>query len=545
MIDRVATHLFLLLVGLVWFSAGAVAQEVIPREPATADVRFFLRSLEEIHPDPYSAFGGKIEFKRRAREIVSAVPDTGLTAGELRQLLLPLIIELRDGHTWLAAPAPGEHRQSAAVLPLEFGVVTDGLYVSRAAIGYEDLIGYRLASAGGHPTSELGVEARLLAPSENRYGAARTLSRALSERGRAQRLLRLTDDTLRVRLEAPSGRIAERPLPYEPSETWDWPAHNGDAGAGRTGPAADPIGWSILEPSGAGYLRLRSIEGREAFEEARGRADLPTYLSRYYDLYLGRQAPVDPDSALAGVPCFTETAVELLTAMRERGSRQLIVDVRGNGGGWSSLMIPLYVLLYGRRYSEFPFPDTWIDSASPQYLELAGWDSTDLARAWGPTYAPGDYRFDTRGAPQGDRTWEEYAASLAPLGCGLAERARRLEGRPLHAADVWVLTDSGTFSAAFHLAYTLWRLGAEVVGTPPAQSGNAYSNVVRVVLPNSGLRGSVSRSVQRLFPDDPLGGRVLMPDHPILWTDLSRFEFSPDAELLYALERMTSGPQPN
>ena len=531
-----------LCVTLCAVAAEGIAQETMPRELVVQDVRFFLRSLEEVHPDPYSALGGKIEFKRRAQAILWDVPESGLTARGIHDLLAPLIAGLGDGHTRLIAPESGDDEALYGVLPVRFGVVTDAIYVALAARGFEDLIGHRLTRVEERPVDEVRAAARSLLPAENEFGAGRALARTLMSQRLAGELLGQRPESLRVDLVSPDGiPSAERELPYAAADSWTWDLQPAGQFETEDPDQVGPIRWRLLEPSGTGYLRLRSIEGREAFEQARDRSDLPGYVGRYYERYLDAEAPAELDRALAGIPCFTETVVDLLTAMRDRGSDWLIVDVRGNGGGWSSLMKPLYLLAFGRTYAEYPFPDTWIDSASPAFLELNGWTAGQLADEWGAGYDVGDYRFETVGPPQGDRDWNEYSASLESLGCGLAARVRSLDGLPIHPVDVIVITDSGTFSAAFQLAYTLWRLGATVVGTPSAQAGNAFTNVLPIELPNSRIRGSVARSAQLFFPDDEALGRALMPDYPVRWRDLERFGFDRDAEVIYALELISSG----
>ena len=532
----------LLATALGGLTATAHAQERLPYDLALEDLRFFLHSLEQIHPDPYTAYGGKLEFKRMARELLSEVPDSGLSALEIHDLLLPMIAELGDGHTRLTPPQPVDGGAPPAVLPVRFGITTDAIYIARAASGYEDLAGHRLTQVEGRSVETLRVDARSILPAENDYGAARELTRALRSQRLAARLLGRQLESLEVALDTRDGGSATRVLPYAASNSWSWNERS-ESGVDTEGDAGQvgPIRWRILEPSGTGYLRLRSIEGREAFEEAKGRSDLPVYVSRYYDRYLDSDPPEDLDSALAGIPCFTATVVDLLAAMRERGSEHLVVDVRGNGGGWSSLMTPLYLLVFGRSWAGHPFPDTWIDSASPQFLSMNGWNAEDLAREWGAGYEPGDYRFDTPGSPQKGLEWSEYAASFRPLGCGLADLAEEIGGRPLYTTNVVVLTDPGTFSAAFHLAYTLWRLGALLVGTPSAQAGNAFTNVLRIELPNSRLTGSIARSAQLFFPGDRALGEVLMPDQQFEWQDLVRLGFDPNAELLFALELIADG----
>jgi hypothetical protein len=532
----------LLLVAAVGGSVGnAFAQDVLSHDLVVEDVRYFLAALEEVHPDPYSALGGKVEFKRRSNEILYRIPTSGLSAREIYEHLAPLIADLGDGHTRLSPPAREQEDSPLSVLPVRFRVVMDATYISRAARGFEDLVGQRLMQVEGRPVDEVRAATRALFPAENEYGAAMALTGAIRSQRLVESLFGRQLEALRVELESPDGSTGVRELPFAAVNEWTWEEQPGGQFAVGDSTQAGPIRWRILEPSGVGYLRLKSIEGREAFVEARGRQDLPTYVGRYYSRYLDRDAPEDLESALIGIPCFTATVGDLLQEMRARDSEILIVDVRGNGGGWSSLMLPLYLLLFGSEYADYPFPDTWVDSASPRFLEMNDWDAGDLAREWGSGYQPGDYRFETLGPPRGDLDWREYAATLEPLGCGLAAIVDGLDGRPLHSAEVAVLTDTGTFSAAFHLAYTLWRLGASVVGTPSAQSGNAYTNVLRIELPNSRLTGSIARSAQIYFPDDEVAGEVLTPDFPVLWKDLARYGFDSDAEVAYALDLISSG----
>lgn len=58
---------------------------------------------------------------------------------------------------------------------------------------------------------------------------------------------------------------------------------------------------------------------------------------------------------------------------------------------------------------------------------------------------------------------------------------------------VYVLTDRGTFSAAMsNAAHFRDRMGALLVGEPPAQRPNGYSETGAFTLPNSGVEGSCS-----------------------------------------------------
>jgi hypothetical protein len=519
---------------------GGLAQERLTPQQVEQDVRYFIRTLEETHPDPYTAFGGKVEFKRRVGEMLRSVPADGLEAAGVYELMAPFLADLGDGHTRLSEPSRTGDDVVSKWLPIRFAVASDAIFVSQAGTGFEALVGYRLVAAEGLAVEHLTERAARITPTENAYGHARTLAAAVRSNRYSARLFGWQRDTAQLVLESPDGVQVRRLVPFLDRRELaglEWSGGTRlDLGEGN-----GPIWWTYLEQERVGYLRLLAIEGAEAFREARGRQDLPGYVSRYYSRYLDHEAPADLDSALAGVPCFTQTVTDLLSRMRADGGEYLIVDVRHNGGGWSSLMLPLYLLAFGNEYLDYPFPDLWVDVASPQLLQLNNWTEDDLASQWGPAYGVGDYRFDAVGSPRGDRSLAEYADGLGEYGCGMAEVFERQAGEPLYRPTVIVLVDAGTFSAAYHAAYVLWRLGAVVVGVPPAQAGNAYTNVVPIELPNAGLRGSVARSAQVLFPHDEALGRVLEPDFPMRWSDYAHYEFDRNSEILRALRLIAEG----
>ena len=108
------------------------------------------------------------------------------------------------------------------------------------------------------------------------------------------------------------------------------------------------------------------------------------------------------------------------------------------------------------------------------------------------------------------------------------------EGAPIYTPkEIYVVTDVQTFSAAFHTAYMLWKMGAKVVGVPSGQAPNTYMEVTRFKLPNTGLECSVSNSLQSCFPTDHPMAKTFTPDIQLSYDDYRQSEFSKDAELLY------------
>ncbi len=48
------------IIGFLCLSGIVSAQSLFPKDSLKADFREFIKDLEETHPDPYTAFGGKV-----------------------------------------------------------------------------------------------------------------------------------------------------------------------------------------------------------------------------------------------------------------------------------------------------------------------------------------------------------------------------------------------------------------------------------------------------------------------------------------------------
>ena len=110
-------------------------------------------------------------------------------------------------------------------------------------------------------------------------------------------------------------------------------------------------------------------------------------------------------------------------------------------------------------------------------------------------------------------------------------------GQPIYTPkEIYVVTDERTFSAAFHFAYMMHKMGATIVGVSSGQAPNTFMEVTPFNLPNSGLECSVSNSLQRCFPDNDPRAKVFTPDIQLTYDDYHKYNFSKDAELLYLIE---------
>jgi hypothetical protein len=526
------------LVFLTCSASLLAAQDRLSRDEALEDLRYLITALEETHPDPYSAFGGRVGFKVRAQELLESVPEGGMTPVELYDVLRPLFGDLRDGHSYISSPPARGPVAESRYLPVRFGLATDAVYIKSALPPYDDLIGYRLLGVQGKTLERAAALAGTVRPAENEFGARRWLLSYLRSDRLARRVFPDVGDGLEVELEGPGGARVERRLPFSADRAAyldaSWGVERWDAIEEGSG----PFFWQYIGDSDIAYLRVSNIVGREAFEELRavGRQDLGEQVARYYERYVAGSMPETMEEALDGVPCFSRAVGEMLTSMRERGSEHLIVDLRGNGGGWSSLLPPFLLLAYGDRYFDYDYPVTFATRISPAYLALNGQSLTGLNAELGSQYEIGDYHVVEETSLAATSGRDEYAEQLEVFGCGFADTFRGLNGRALYTPTVLVLVDAATFSAAYHFMYRLWHLGAKIVGVPSSQAGNAFVDVTPYHLPNSGLSGSIARTAQIFFPGDEERGRALLPEFPMMLSDFDAYEFDEHAEVRYAID---------
>lgn len=116
---------------------------------------------------------------------------------------------------------------------------------------------------------------------------------------------------------------------------------------------------------------------------------------------------------------------------------------------------------------------------------------------------------------------------------------RDLEGKPVYTPrKVFVVTDTRTFSAAFHYAFYLWKMGALVVGVPSSQAPNTFMETTPFRLPRTGIEGSISNSAQYFLPPADLRAKIFYPDWIPDYKDYVRYDFSTDTEIRYLVDRL-------
>lgn len=541
-----------LVLAILWSSSLASGQVTAPpkltRAQAAKDIKTLVQMLESSHPDPYINMGGKVEFKRRAFDLTRSVPPDGLTVPELQARLGRFLAGLRDGHTFINAGNNDLWRDTSFWLPVDFAVVSDGLIVIDSDLAQlEGCRGCRLVGVNGRPIRDLIAMAAREFAAENNIAAYKKLSNTVRSFKFMKNFFPELDRAAGItyNLESPEGRRLNRAIPWDarsPAELKEWWMKKFSALAGSLGP--DSMFYSRFNDSPrAAYFRVATIMGREAYEMAyrEGVADAREMMASYYRSQK-KEMPKDPEAALRGIPSFFDTGRKLLQEMKDHKTSRLIIDLRGNGGGWTSSVFPFFHMMYGDTYYGRRSRARWVTVESELYLRKHNATIEEWRKKTGdPDFEVGKYRFDEESEAPAEKKRQEAVQGYLKKGYSFARTLESLGAQPVYTPKVVVvLCDPDTYSAAFHAMFYLKELGAKIVGVPSSQAPNTFMEVTPFTLPESGIGGSISNSAQIFLPDDP-GANVLRPDFEVDFEILKRYKFDSDTTLKYALDLIASG----
>jgi hypothetical protein len=521
------------------------APKHLTHEQAVRDTKTFLALLEATHPDPYTNLGGKIEFKKRSEELVHQLPQEGLSVPELTDRLSAFLAPLRDGHTRLRG-ARSRWQDPTPRLALQFEIVSDGLAVSSSDLPeLKDLRGCKVIAVNGYPIVELRSRMSTEVSAENDYGTYYGVALALRSFKLLGNLIPDLDREQGVRytLEDAKGNQVDRIVSWKGDHPED-PQQWSDKPVQWTGmPHPDkPYYYNFLEDGKTAYLRIATMTPRESYEIMQGYhvGDLQQTLQDYYKAHK-KEMPADLSSALLGVPSLTEPAHEMLQEMKRKHTPNLIIDLRGNGGGSTPVIVPFLYEIYGDSYFGRDNDAEFVQVKSQLYLDKYH-STVDEERKKDSGFELGEYEF-TAGNESGtaEQKRDKKFAEWNDHGLSWAKPLVELQGKPLyHPAKVIVLCDPGTFSAAFQAMFILHQMHATVVGVPSAQSPNAFMEGTEYTLPESGIKGLISNGMQMFLPHDPKAN-VFHPDFELTYSIFAKYNGDSDASLRYALDLLSAG----
>lgn len=320
------------MVGMVLtmpLDVSADGNRVLTDSQWLADIGQAEQAIRDIHFKPFHQVD-EAQFDAAISALEARVPE--LTDDEIIIGLARAVALLRDGHTRLhlprqfpqfaleaelghsGTPAPKYEGLKFHQLPVQFGLFSDGLFVTAAVGEFERLVGNRVVRIGTQ-TAEDAIEqtrsvsfyendsrAQLMAP--DRLALPEVL-RALGISEAVDRIPIVTRDSM--------GRVRETIL----------------------SPLTAPIGEWLDGRASAAPLWLRDQEASQWYEL------LPDADAVYVQVNRFEETPARP---------YSEFVAETLAAARDAGASRYVLDLRHNSGGVGTWTLPF---IRGLVQSEF------------------------------------------------------------------------------------------------------------------------------------------------------------------------------------------------
>ena len=118
---------------------------VLSVDEARADILYLSDLLERVHPDPFSGFGGRVEYERRWQVLLNEIGTGSMTVPDLRRRIATFLGDLGDGHTGIEVLSHEEIAdQPARYLPVRFMASQDGIFISDAVPGFAEWSGAKV-----------------------------------------------------------------------------------------------------------------------------------------------------------------------------------------------------------------------------------------------------------------------------------------------------------------------------------------------------------------------------------------------------------------
>lgn len=507
---------------------------ILQSDSLAKDFIFFCDMLEETHPDPYSGFGGRPLFQMKRDLITNRISKDSLGLNEFCDILNEFIAPLKDLHTFVQYPQ-SDVSQIKYVQRIAFNVLNDGLMVSGIAQPYSQYLGTRLLAINGMSVDTLSNRMTKVKPSENHIGNLQNLSSWGNQDEILNKLGVTFSDSVCYQLLTSDLDTVLLNLPIVDRE------HLADVEMERlkstlTLPKNNLQFTSLDGYDKNMYLRLSSVMARENYKYCyeNGWNNAMDDISYYFQTS-GKEMPEDINDAISAIPSFSEEFSKMLMQMKEKGIENLIIDMRGNSGGWTPITKPSMIMMFGDDYIRKDFEVKSIRKLSNLYLRKLNKTIDQLNQSWGTKFKIGDYF-----------TMNEYQdADIATLRSSMLQNAmtetpellQSLKGKPLFRPKrIFVITDPQTNSAAFHYAFYLWKMGATLVGVPSSQAPNTFMEVTPFKLPYTSLVASSSNTIQQFFPANSPYAEILKPDIEITSKDYYKFKLDANTPILKVLE---------
>ena len=494
-----------------------------------SDFDYLVEKLIETHPDPYSGFGGQITFYQEKTKLEQSISDS-ITTDDFIILMNQFLSNLDDGHTCLFFHKNNDADQK--VLPLQFKISADKIFISNTSKEFETLIGNAIVEINDKPIEEWLLRTRLFQPSENISGEYYNLIKIISNCQLAQTFFGKIEN-LKFTLSNDTNNLIQKEIPFQTQV--EFPEKKSKIESDNDNGL---LYYAMIgKKHDIGYLAWNSVLSREVVENTFQNS--PDWIQgnlNWAYKYLNDEQTGNIEKDIHKIPSLYEQFFLLSKSIKKAKSKYLIIDLRHNSGGMTPIIDPLLYILYGDTYLNFDFHAKMIRKISPLYLQKIGFDSIDdYNKAFNCNNKIGDYLFDNFGNVDSNLSLKQKREMLQSGYYGFgAEYVQKTE--PLTDVQIFVLCSPQTFSAAYHFTYFLKRLGrTKIVGVASRQAGNAFMETTNFKLPKSGITGSISNSKQILFEENSPSGKMLKPDYEMNWDDFRNYGFDKNAEILKTL----------
>ena len=331
------------------------AQAQMPTDSIVADFNEFVRLLEETHPDPYTNYGGRPFFRRAAMETrFSLILDSVTSTDELSRRIRQFLIPLQDGHTGIEGSFgfdSDEHDNICA--PVSFSPISDGVIIVSISSEYKDLLGSRLIAIEGIPFKKVCEDLAQNFTAENEIGRITHFCFVSSLGfGALKKVLPdMRQDSITYQILTPDGKPMDLTLPIIQA-FGGGDKHLASVEEAQPLPPQKNLSYMFVDDKkNTMYFRSSQIMARDALEYIRSNGmGLDQYLSRVYYSFNDDEMPQDVDEALARIPSFSDEFDKMLQQMKKNKSKNLIIDLRGNGGGYTPIVIPTLYQMWGDKF---------------------------------------------------------------------------------------------------------------------------------------------------------------------------------------------------
>lgn len=506
------------------------------KEELIHDIGQLSSILESSHPDPYLNGGGKIAYHTRLNNLVTAIPDSGMNKSEFQKMLLPFVAAVGDGHTRIHIKYKKNNKQPGGI-PLLFKIVEKSLYVS-GVVNPDDehLIGSALISVEDIPFREIYERVIKLRGVDNEYGGLTLLE------GKKYLWHEKQIEHIIPELKQKEKIIVKLQLPDKKEETIsfnrDFKIENSITSIKSTVPLPDmdkrEFNFSFIE-NGENKIAILKIDGMVGFRENFELVGLNNKFrinqaKHYFKRYNGVSAPEDKSKLLQGIPTATDLFTTMVKEMKNHETEVLIVDLRENDGGNSTLGQFLIYFLFGKDAlvkNIFKDSDGAIVKLSNLYYEQNQYAVEERL--------DGEYLFEEGDRYDSTTNYSDLDEFYRKIPTFYREYKSNSYSRYYCPSKVYVICSPKTFSSGFTLMSGLHEMGCSLVGTPPSVSQGKPGWILNYKLDNSNLTGWVAC---KYYPpsSNKFTDGIYLPDYMLTYEKLIEFDFDPNAEIKYAIE---------